>query len=80
MAGRRMKRSEIWASGGEYSVYTVLCTVKCLRSFRGHSVHFRFFDNLVSRKRLVVEQNGSVVWGSGLNTQCVNGNVCQLSA
>ena len=65
MAGRRAKRSEIWVSGWVFSVYRVLLTVKCLRSFWGHLVHFRF-SKLVSWKRLVVEWNGVTFgpWGS----------------
>ena len=42
--------------GGEvFSDYTVLLTVKCSSSVRGHSVHFRFFE-LISRKLVVAEQ------------------------
>ncbi len=41
---RRAKRSEIWASG--VSVQYILWTVKWLRSFWGHWVHFRFLTTL----------------------------------
>ncbi len=33
-------------------------TVKSSSSVQVHSVHFQFFDDLVCRKRLVVERNG----------------------
>ena len=43
---RRAKRSEIWVLGWVFSVYRVLLTLKWLRSFWGHWVHFRFSKKL----------------------------------
>ena len=39
-AGRRAKRSESWALGVSIKYTPVFLTLKCLRSFWGHSVHF----------------------------------------
>ncbi len=59
-AGRREKRSTIWAMEYVLTIYGVLLTVKCSKSVWGRSLHFRFFPifmKLVSPKRLVVKQN-----------------------
>ncbi len=52
---RRAKGSNLGL--GVLSAYGVLLTVKCTRSVWGHSVHFRLFNKLVARNRMV-EQNG----------------------
>ncbi len=62
---RRLKQSEIWASGWVISVHRVLLRLKCLRSFWVHWVQFCFFDNPVSRKRLVAAK-GETEWNLGL--------------
>ena len=54
------KQTQIWASR-LLSAYAVLLTVKCSRSFWGHSVHFWYLrcpTTLYLGKRLVVKETG----------------------
>ncbi len=57
--GRRAKRTKFGPHGKAFSVYGVLLTVKCLFKFSLGSLGgfpiFPIFDDLVSRKRLLVE-------------------------
>ncbi len=61
-------------------MYTgVLLTVKCLGSFWGHSVNFRLLINLyleTAGRRAKLNE----ISDSGLSIQCVQDNLCQLSA
>ena len=58
MANRRAKRTKLWVSGVSIKCIKVLLTVECSSSVWGHSVHFRFSGDLISRKQVVLEQNG----------------------
>ncbi len=60
------KKTKIWSSWlSTYTVYRVILTVKCPMSFLEDFVHFRYFNNLLSRKRVVVEWNGPKSWPQG---------------
>ncbi len=63
-ADRRAKRTKIWASGEVFTVYEVPLNVKC--SSWGSSDAFPIFDDLISRKRLVLERNGPTFGHHGL--------------
>ena len=68
-ASRRAKWTKFGHQGQVLSVYRVLLTVKCSRSAWGHSVHFRFFADLVhvvSQKRLIIERNEPKFWAPGV--------------
>ena len=76
-ACHRAKRSEIWTSVCVFGVYRVLLTVKCLRSFWGYSVHFRFRKHCVS-KTAGRRAKRSEIWassggGRGVSIQCIHG-------
>ena len=57
--------------GKEFSEYRVLLTVKWSSSFWGHLIGafpiFADVVHVVSQKRLVVEQNGTKIWASGVS-------------
>ena len=57
MAGRRVKLSEIWASGVSIQCTQGTFDTTVLNVILGSFGAFPIFDNLVSRKRLVVERN-----------------------
>ncbi len=48
--------AKFWVSGSKALVYVEYCWLKSLSSVWVHSVYFRFFDDVVSRKRRVVER------------------------
>ncbi len=57
-AGRRAKRTTIWTSGVSiYYIYRVLFDCWLFKFSLGLLSAFPIFDDLVSRKRLVVKQN-----------------------
>ncbi len=61
-AGRRAKRTFIWASGMSSQCILVSQVPKVILVSFGA---FPIFDNLVSQKCLVVEQNGVNLWPQG---------------
>ena len=69
-SNRRANHGDIWASGWVFSTYRLLSTVKCLRSFWGHWVHF-WFSTIFYLENGWSQSETNEIWTSWTSIQCI---------